>query len=71
MVYKINNRVFVCKTNEFKTIIDSERIGDVELYYMSDKTAYPVDELVSLTSCEYAILNMNLNIEDLLIDVED
>ena len=46
-------------------------VGDVELYYMSDKTAYPVDELVSLTSCEDTILNMELNIEDLLVDVED
>jgi len=71
MMYKINDKVFVCKTNEFKTIIDSEMVGDVELYYMSDKTAYPVDELVSLTSCEDTILNMELNIEDLLVDVED
>lgn len=71
MMYKINDKVFVCKTNEFKTIIDSEIVGDVELYYMSDKTAYPVDELVSLTSCEDTILNMELNIEDLLVDVED
>jgi hypothetical protein len=70
-MYKINDKVFVCKTNEFKTIIDSEMVGDVELYYMSDKTAYPVDELVSLTSCEDTILNMELNIEDLLVDVED
>lgn len=70
-MYKINDKVFVCKTNEFKTIIDSEMVGDVELYYMSDKTAYPVDELVSLSSCEDTILNMELNIEDLLVDVED
>jgi hypothetical protein len=70
MKFKINDKVFVFKKNEFKTIIDSELIENVELYYMSDKTAYPVEELVLMSSCENAILNMKLNIEDLLIDVE-
>jgi hypothetical protein len=51
MVFKINDSVFVPKMNEIKKIIDSEIVSDVELYYMSDKTAYPVDELIPLDVC--------------------
>ena len=45
MKYSIGELIYVIKSGEFKEIVDSEFICGVELYYMSDKTAYPVDEL--------------------------
>jgi hypothetical protein len=70
MRFKINETVFVLKDNEYKTIFDCEIIFDVEIYYMSDKTVYPLSELVSLKSCEDVLLNMNLNLEDLLVGLD-
>lgn len=67
MKYNINQTVFVYSVKQFKTIVDCEIVGNTELYYMSDKTAYPVDDLISNEDCEKTILNMNLNIEELFV----
>lgn len=45
MKYSIGELIYVIKSGEFKEIVDSEFICGVELYYMSDRTAHPVDEL--------------------------
>jgi hypothetical protein len=47
-MYKVNEIVNVIKTGEVKEIIDFETVCGIELYYMSDKTAYPVDEIISV-----------------------
>lgn len=50
-MFKVNDTVFIPKINEIKTIIDFEIVCGVELYYMSDKTAFPVDDLIPTDSC--------------------
>lgn len=45
MKYSIGESVYVVKSGEFKKIVDSEVINEVELYYMSDSTVYPLNEL--------------------------
>jgi hypothetical protein len=52
MKYKINESVITLTCKSVKEIIDSEIILDVEIYYMSDKTSYSSDQLLSM--CEFA-----------------
>lgn len=63
MRYKIGDLVTVIKTNEIKTIIDCEIISNVELYYMSDSTAYPSHELTKFKN-----LNSKEELEKKLLD---
>jgi hypothetical protein len=46
------NIVSIIKTGEIKEIIDFETICGVEVYYMSDKTAYPIDDIIFLDEVE-------------------
>ena len=66
-MFKVNDSVFISKTNEIKKIIDFEIVFGVELYYMSDKTAFPVDDLIPMDSCFNYFLSDNFNIMDLII----
>jgi hypothetical protein len=66
-MFKVNDCVFVSKTNEIKKIIDFEIIFGVELYYMSDKTAFPVDDLIPMDSCFNYFLSDDFNIMDLIL----
>jgi hypothetical protein len=66
-MFKVNDTVFIAKTNEIKTIIDFEIVCGVELYYMSDKTAFPVDDLIPMNSCINYFLSDDFNMIDLLI----
>jgi hypothetical protein len=66
MVFNINDSVFVLKTNEIKKIIDSEIVSEIELYYMSDKTAYPIDELTPIDVCANYFLSNNFDLMSLL-----
>jgi hypothetical protein len=68
MKYKINDKVYVIKLNVFKTIIDCEKIEGFELYYMSDLTAYPCKDIVSLSECENTFLKIDLDVLDLMVD---
>lgn len=70
MKFKINENVFVFTAGKYKTILDSETIADIELYYMSDGTAYPLDDLAPIETCEDVLLNMDFNIKDLLIGLD-
>lgn len=45
MKYSIGESVYVIKSGEFKTIVDSEFICGIELYYMSDLTSFPLEQL--------------------------
>jgi hypothetical protein len=45
MRYSIGDSVYVIKTGDFKEIIDFELICDTELYYMSDLTSFPCEQL--------------------------
>jgi hypothetical protein len=47
MEYKINEVVVTFSTNEVKTIVESEIIGDVEIYYMDDLTSYASHQIFS------------------------
>lgn len=70
MEFKINENVFVFTAGKCKTILDSEIIGDIEIYYMSDGTAHPLDDLAPIETCEDVLLNMDFNLKDLLIGLE-
>ena len=48
MKYSIGDSVYVIKTRDLKKIIDFETIYDVELYYMSDLTAFPCEQLTKV-----------------------
>jgi hypothetical protein len=48
MKYKINESVITLTCKSVKEIIDSEIISDVEIYYMSDKTSYSSEQLLSM-----------------------
>jgi|688.fasta_scaffold538925_2 hypothetical protein len=48
MRYSIGDSVYIVKTGEFKKIVDCEFICNVELYYMSDYTAYPIESLTKV-----------------------
>jgi hypothetical protein len=47
MEYNNGEKIIVVSNAEIKTIIDSEIINGIELYYMSDKTAYPLDQIIN------------------------
>jgi hypothetical protein len=47
MEYKIGEVVITYSTNEVKTIVESEIISDVEIYYMDDLTSYSSTQIYS------------------------
>jgi|688.fasta_scaffold729653_2 diphthamide biosynthesis methyltransferase len=47
MEYKIGEIVITISTNEVKTIVESEIISDVEIYYMDDLTSYSSTQIYS------------------------
>jgi hypothetical protein len=47
MKYKVGEIIITCLTNEVKTIVDSEIISDVEIYYMDDSTSYSSIQIFS------------------------
>lgn len=47
MEYKIGETVITFSTNEVKTIVESEMISDVEIYYMDDLTSYSSTQIFS------------------------
>ncbi len=73
MKYSIGDSVYVIKTGEFKKIIDFEVICDIELYYMSDLTSFPCNELTkfkNITSRE-EIEQKILNNKDAIMSLID
>ena len=75
MRYSIGDSVYIVKTGEFKKIVDCEFICNVELYYMSDYTAYPIESLTKvkpISSREELdeILSKNKDTIINLIDIE-
>ena len=63
MEFKINENVFVFNEGKHKIILDSEIIADTEIYYMSDGTAYPLNELAPIKSCENTLLKQLFKLE--------
>jgi hypothetical protein len=47
MEYKIGEVVITYSTNEVKTIVESEVISEVEIYYMEDCTSYSSNQIFS------------------------
>lgn len=54
-MYKVNDLVEIMETGEIKQIIDFEAVCGVEVYYMSDKTAYPVDEIFPVAESDFNV----------------
>lgn len=61
MKYKINELVYVDNTNTPKKIVESEKIGGIEIYYMSDNTSYSKEQILMLYT-EYLELNDYINL---------
>lgn len=47
MEYRPGEVVILLSTNDVKTIVESELIGDVEIYYMDDSTSYASAQIFS------------------------
>jgi hypothetical protein len=47
MEYRPGEVVILFSTNDVKTIVESEIIGDVEIYYMDDSTSYASTQIFS------------------------
>jgi hypothetical protein len=47
MEYRPGEVVILGSTNDVKTIVESEIIGDVEIYYMDDSTSYASTQIFS------------------------
>jgi hypothetical protein len=62
-MFKVNDSVFVSKTNEIKKIIDFEIICDVEIYYMLDNTSYSENQLQQIASEETFKIKLEINKE--------
>lgn len=69
MNFQQNEKCVVFPERKIKTIIDHEFICDIQLYYMSDFTAYPEDKVCKVEDVENSIINLDDNIiKELLID---
>lgn len=53
MKYNINDTVRVVENNSIKKIIDFEYIEGVNLYYMSDLTSYPEENILSIVDVNF------------------
>jgi len=69
MEYKIGEIVITISTNEVKTIVESEIIGDVEIYYMDDLTSYSSTQIFSAK--KFLEENRNSFVKDILIEMEE
>lgn len=47
MEYRPGEVVVLFSTNDIKKIVESEKIGDVEIYYMDDSTSYASSQIFS------------------------
>jgi hypothetical protein len=47
MEYRSGDVVILFATNDIKTIVESEKIGGVEIYYMDDSTSYASTQIFS------------------------
>jgi hypothetical protein len=45
MKYNIGDKVIVNNSKKIKTIVDSEIINEIEIYYMSDNTSFSVYDI--------------------------
>jgi hypothetical protein len=69
MEYKIGEIVITISTNEVKTIVESEIISDVEIYYMDDLTSYSSTQIFSAK--KFLEENRNSFVKDILIEMEE
>lgn len=47
MEYKPGDVIILFSTKNIKTIVESEKIGGVEIYYMNDSTSYSSTQIFS------------------------
>jgi hypothetical protein len=69
MEYKINEVVVTFSTNEVKTIVESEIIGDVEIYYMDDSTSYASTQIFSAK--KFLEENRTSFVKSILMEMEE
>lgn len=70
MEYKSGDVVILFSSKEIKTIVESEKIGGVEIYYMDDSTSYASTQIFSAEKflkenmkniCELIVSEMDRN----------
>ena len=69
MEYKIGETVITFSTNEVKTIVESEMISDVEIYYMDDLTSYSSTQIFSAK--KFLEENRTNFVKSILMEMED
>jgi hypothetical protein len=69
MKYNIGEVVITFSTNEVKTIVESEIISDVEIYYMDDLTSYSSTQIFSAE--KFLSENRTSLVESILMEMED
>ena len=69
MEYKIGEVVITFYTNEVKTIVESEIISDVEIYYMEDCTSYSSDQIFSAK--KFLEENRTSFVKSILMEMEE
>lgn len=69
MEYKIGETVITFSTNEVKTIVESEMISDVEIYYMDDFTSYSSTQIFSAK--KFLEENRDNLVKSILMEMED
>jgi Pyruvate/2-oxoacid:ferredoxin oxidoreductase gamma subunit len=47
MKYRSGEVVILFSSKEVKTIVETEKIGDIEIYYMDDSTSYSSTQIFS------------------------
>jgi len=69
MEYKIGETVITFSTNEVKTIVESEMISDVEIYYMYDSTSYSSTQIFSAK--KFLEENRTSFVKSILMEMEE
>jgi len=69
MEYKIGEVVITYSTNEVKTIVESEVISEVEIYYMEDCTSYSSNQILSAK--KFLEENRTSFVKSILMEMEE
>lgn len=67
MEYRAGEVVILSSTNDVKTIVESEKIGDVEIYYMDDSTSYASNQIFSAE--KFMEKNMDKMVDSVLFEM--
>lgn len=71
MKHKVNDIVKITNTDQFKTILESESIDGIEIYYMTDNTSYSGSQIEGINYSEKQIKSMLVGKSEYIISLID